>query len=38
MSFFQIDSTSDFSIFNIPFGVFSLNDGHKKCGTRFGNK
>ena len=37
MNIFEIDSNSDFSIHNIPFGVFSLlNNPKKRCGTRFG--
>ena len=37
MNIFEIDSNSDFSLHNIPFGVFSLkNDTKKRCGTRLG--
>jgi hypothetical protein len=37
MNIFEIDSNSDFSINNIPFGIFSLeNNTKKRCGTRFG--
>ena len=38
-SFLQVSSESDFSIHNIPFGVFSLKDKpeEKACGTRIGD-
>ncbi|GHJ83663.1 hypothetical protein NliqN6_0065 [Naganishia liquefaciens] len=36
-SFIPIDSDSDFSIHNIPFGVFSQQGGEKRCATRIGD-
>jgi hypothetical protein len=36
MSVFDIDPKSDFSIYNVPFGVFALKDGIRRCATRFG--
>ena len=35
-SFISIDADSDFSIHNIPFGVFSQQGGEKRCATRIG--
>jgi fumarylacetoacetase len=35
-SFIPIDSESDFSIHNIPFGVFSQQGSDKRCATRIG--
>ncbi len=34
----DIDKDSDFSIYNIPFGIFSVGDGSKKIGTRVGDQ
>lgn len=36
-SFISIDADSDFSIHNIPFGVFSQQGGEKRCATRIGD-
>jgi len=33
----QIDKDSDFSIYNIPFGIFSGPHGRKRIGTRLGD-
>lgn len=33
----DIDKDSDFSIYNIPFGVFSIGDSGPKIGTRIGD-
>lgn len=37
-SFISIDSESDFSIHNVPFGVFSpKGSSEKRCATRIGD-
>ena len=36
-SWIDIPTDSDFSIYNIPFGIFSGKEGRKRIGTRIGN-
>ena len=36
-SFISYDSNSDFSIYNIPFGVGLINDEYPSCVTRIGD-
>jgi fumarylacetoacetase len=38
MMLFEIDKNSDFSIHNIPFGIFSTENSQKRLGTAIGDK
>jgi len=35
-SWIHVDSNSDFSIYNIPFGVYSMNAGKPRCASAIG--
>ena len=37
-SWIEVDKQSDFSIHNIPFGIFSKEGGRKKVASRIGNQ
>ncbi|MEE9439698.1 MAG: fumarylacetoacetase [Saprospiraceae bacterium] len=37
-SWINIDPKSDFSIYNIPYGIFSINDGDKRVAIAIGSK
>jgi len=37
-SWLNIPSDSDFSIYNLPFGIFSVGDGAKRVGVAIGNR
>src|SRR5680860_725592 len=37
-SWVDIPKDSDFSIYNLPFGIFSVGNGHKKIGIAIGDQ
>ena len=37
-SWIKIDNNSDFSIYNLPFGIFSESDHIKRVGVAIGDK